>query len=412
MLKTIAKNTLLLSASQIIARGVGFLYVIFLARTLGVENFGLYFIILAFMYNFVPVADFGLERLVLRDISRKPEEANYYFSKLFSLRVFLWLIAVLSALIISVFAERTAQEMTYLAIVGLSLLPYSLSYLIVAFRNAEEKMESLSIVNIFITLLTAFFGVIFILLHFSMFWILSAYFFGNLATFVILLFRLPSWKLTVKLDIDLNFWFKCLSGSWVFATLLIISVFYLRLSVLFLNYFKDAFATGLYGSAFKFVEAGILIPQSLALALFPLSAKLFLVDKNRLRRIYLKGLLVLFLLSLPVVAVFALFPNLILGSAYGQEYLPASGALVILSFSFIFFFVNSLSGNIIQNSPKVKKFLPFSIANLLIAAGLCILLIPKFSFIGAAWAVLGGEAAGFFINNLFVFHLLKNEQNS
>ncbi len=64
MLAKVAKNTLFLSASQVTARLIGFFYFIFLARFLGVATFGIYNFTLAFVYNFVPVADFGLERFV------------------------------------------------------------------------------------------------------------------------------------------------------------------------------------------------------------------------------------------------------------------------------------------------------------------------------------------------------------
>jgi len=67
-----------------------------------------------------------------------------------------------------------------------------------------------------------------------------------------------------------------------------------------------------------------------------------------------------------------------------------------------------LPGNIIQNSDRFKKFLPWSVFNFLIKLVLCLILIPRFSIIGAAWAVVGGEVAGVLINNLFVWRILKN----
>ena len=74
----------------------------------------------------------------------------------------------------------------------------------------------------------------------------------------------------------------------------------------------------------------------------------------------------------------------------------------------ILFFINALPGNIIQNSDRFKKFLPWSVFNFLIKLVLCLILIPRFSIIGAAWAVVGGEVAGVLINNLFVWRILKN----
>ncbi|MCX6724646.1 MAG: polysaccharide biosynthesis C-terminal domain-containing protein, partial [Candidatus Shapirobacteria bacterium] len=93
------------------------------------------------------------------------------------------------------------------------------------------------------------------------------------------------------------------------------------------------------------------------------------------------------------------------------DYLPAAPVLAVLGASLIFFFLNVLPGNIIQNSPKFKKFLPWSVLNFLITLTLGLILIPRFSIIGAAWSVLGGELAGLIINNLFVWKILKNPKS-
>jgi len=208
--------------------------------------------------------------------------------------------------------------------------------------------------------------------------------------------------------IDLDFWLKAVSQSWPFAVLVILAVFYLRISVILVGILKDNFATGLYGSVFKFVEATILIPQSLALALFPVSSRLFSENLKKLKVIYQKGLLILFVFSLPFFLVFGFFPELLVKLTLGQSYLPAAPILKILGFCLILFFVNSLPGNIILSSPKVKQFLPFAAFNFLITLILCLILIPRFSILGAAWSVLGGEAVGLFINNYFVFRIFKN----
>ncbi|MCX6724647.1 MAG: oligosaccharide flippase family protein, partial [Candidatus Shapirobacteria bacterium] len=106
--------------------------------------------------------------------------------------------------------------------------------------------------------------------------------------------------------------------------MLILAVFYLRISLLLVGLLKGDYYTGLYGSVFKFIEAIILIPQSLALALFPLSARLLLEDKEKLKKIYQKGLGVLLLFALPFVLIFIFAAKLIISLAYGADYLPAA----------------------------------------------------------------------------------------
>lgn len=404
---TIARNTLFLSASQLIARTIGFFYFVFLARRLGVENFGIYTFTLAFVYNFLPVADFGIERLILRDISRNPPRAKLYFARLLPLRLFLGILGYLGILGAAIILGQPRQEVLYLAVLGLGLIPYNLTYLVAALQNARERMEYMAAANIAIIVLTAVFGFLFVWLKLSLAWILLAYFLANFLVCLGFLGRLGKLGLLVKFEADWNFWKKILSQSWVFAILTILAVFYLRFSLILVGILKGSYLTGIYGSAFKFIDAGILIPQSLALALFPLSSRLFADNKNKLRNIYKKSILILFLGGLAAGAVMFFGSNLIIPLVYGSQYSQAAPVFSILGISMILFFVNALPGNIIQNSPRVKQFLPWAFLNFLIAGILCLILIPKYSILGAAWAVVGGEAAGLIINNLFVWRILK-----
>lgn len=407
MMRRAARNTFFLSVSQIIARLIGFFYFIFMARVLGVEVFGIYNFTLAFIYNFIPVAGLGVARLVLRDISRKRQKTNFYFPRLLPLCFFTSLGAYFLALLLGLILGQSLRQIFYLAILGLSLIPNNLTYLIVSFRNAREKMGYTAIVNIVTPVLIAVFGIVFVLMKLPLSFILFAHVLGGAVVSLLLLNRAQSWGLALGWVIDKKFWRYVFSQSWIFALLLILAVFYLRLSVVLVGILKGAYFTGLYGSVFKFIEAIILVPQSLALALFPISSKLLVNNKKRLAMIYKKGLGVLFLFSLPFSLVIIFFSRPILRLAYGSEYLAAAPVFSLLGWALILFFVNVLPGNIILNSTKVKQFLPLAVLNLLLKLVFCLVLISRYSILGAGWAVIGGEMVGLIINNLFVWKILK-----
>jgi len=403
----IAKNTVFLSTAQITARLIGFFYFVFLARFLGVATFGIYNFTIAFVYNFIPVADFGLERLVLRDISRKPEKTGFYLARLLPLRLLLSLGAYLLVLLLALLLNQSLRQIGYLAVFGLFIFPYSFTYLLTSFLNAKEKMKYMALAVVFGQLAVFAIGVTFVLLKLPLAVIFSAAVIGQFLVALVFLLKAKTWGLPLGWVIDRKFFRKALSQSWVFAALLILSVFYLRLSLIMVGLIKGDYFTGLYGSAFKFIEAIVLIPQSLALALFPLSSRVFLKEKEYLKKLYQKGLLLLFLSSLPFVLVLTIFPKLIIGLAYGQNYLGAANAFSVLGIALFFFFINALAGNVILNSDKAKRFVPFLFLNLMIKLFLCLILIPRYSILGAAWAVVGGEASAVVINNLFVFNILK-----
>jgi len=405
----IAKNTVFLSVAQITGRFIGFFYFLLLARFLGVATFGVYNFTIAFVYNFIPVADFGLERFILRDISRKPEKTPFYLARLLPLRLFLSLGAYLLVLLLALILNQSLRQIGYLAVFGLFIFPYSFTSLLTSFLNAQEKMKYMAMAVVFGQLAVFMIGITFVLLKFPLALIFLAGFLASLVVALVFLLKAKAWGLSLGWVIDRKFFLKALSQSWAFAFLLILSVFYLRLSLLMVGFLKGDYLTGLYGSAFKFIEAMVLIPQSLALALFPLSSRLLLEDKKRLLKVYQKGLGILFLFSLPFALVLGFFPNLIISVAYGVDYLAATPVMALLGVSSILFFLNSLPGNIIQNSPKFKKFLPWAVLNFSLALFFCLLLIPKYGIVGAAWAVIGGELVGIFINNLFVWKILRNK---
>jgi O-antigen/teichoic acid export membrane protein len=378
-----------------------------LARFLKVNDFGIYVFTLSFIYNFIPVADFGIERLVLKDISSQPNKATEYISKLLPLRIFFSLGSYFLAILLGIILGQSLEQIIFLSVFGLILLPYNLVYFLCSFLNAKEKMIYTGIANISLVSLTAVIGVLAVLMQFELLIVFFAYPLASLIVSIFFLVNSKNSGLSIGWKIDISFWKEKLSQSWVFAVFSIVSVFYLRISLIFVKLFHGSEAVGLYGASFKFLEAMILIPQSIALAFFPLSSRLFLNDKENLKKIYKKGLIFQFCFSLFLVFPLIFYPEFIINLAYGREYLSAAFVFPILGLALIFFFVNSLAGNIIHNSPRVRNFLPQLISNMIVKIILCLIFIPRWSITGAAWAVVGAEAYGFLINNYFVWRVLK-----
>lgn len=407
MNRKILKNTLFLSGSQILGRVIGFLYFIFLARALSVEKLGIYAWVLGFGYNFYPLADFGLERVVLKHIPRDSNKTSLYLSRLLPLRLLLAIGSILSSLILGLLIGVGRQKLFYIFIFGLGLLPYNLLYLYGAFKNAQERTEVYAAITVLTSLLSSLLGAVVIYLGLSLGWLFAVYFLANATILILLLLKVQKLDLSASWKFEIDFWKKILKESWVFAVLIITAVFYLRISLVLVGKLLGDYWAGIYGSASKFVEAGILIPQSLTLALFPLSSRLLVSDKKRLRKIYKKTVVALFLFSLPIALAMFVGGQYIIPFIYGHNYSPAIPVFSLFGLLMILLFVNSLPGNIIHNSNRVKRFIPFALLNFLMAAVSGLILIPRVGVIGGVWAMIIGEIYGLVVNNLFVFRILS-----
>ena len=407
MNRKIFRNTLFLSGSQILGRIIGFLYFIFLARNLGVENFGVYAWVLAFVYNFYPLADFGIEKIVIRDLPREPEKASYYLQRLLPLRFWLAIFTLILLLLLSLPMKLGAGKFFFIFLFGLTILPTNLIYLVAFIQNAREKAKTYALSTVTISLLSALLGFFIVSFKLPLPFLYLAFFFASLPILAILIRMARSLKLEFGWINDFPFWKKILKQAWVFALITTLAVFYLRSSLVLVGWLLGDYQAGIYGAASKFVEAGVMIPQGLTLALFPLSSRLLIHDKKKLKELYLKVWLLLLVLALPVAGVMFWGSKFIIPLVYGIDYLPAVPVFSLMGLLIIFLFVNSLAGNIIHNSRKVKQFLPFAFLNFLTALILGLVLIPKLGVIGGVWAMIGGEIFGLVINNIFVYKILN-----
>jgi O-antigen/teichoic acid export membrane protein len=407
-IKPIFKNSFLLSVSQIFARILGFIYIIFLARSIGIENFGIYTFTIAFVYNFAPITDFGIDRYVLRELSRHPELSVAYFAKLVPLRFFLTICAYLLVLLGGLILKISSTAFISLALFGLVLFPGTLISLITNFQNAKEKMEYSAFANIATIVLTLILGYLFVQASLPLLWIIGAYVLGYLLVAVVLFFKLDSFGLNHQWNLDITFIKDILISSWPFAAMALISAFYLKISLVLVELIQGDYLTGIYASAFKFIEAFLVITQSLSLALFPISSRLFEDDKKRLKKLYFQALIILLFIALPLSIFLLIFAKDIIYFAYGSQYQLAVLPLSILGVSLIFFFLNSLVGNIIQNSNKIKSFLLISLLYLLAVTVIAAWFISRYSIVGASIAVLIGEIVGLVINNIFIWRILHD----
>jgi len=407
MRKKLVKNSLLLIVSQITARSIGLIYFVFLARNLSVSSFGIYAWVLGFVYNFLPVADFGLERYILKYVPRNRNKTSFYFKRILGLKSVLAIFAIFVCLALSLVLGISSSKFILLLIFTLHLIPYNMAHTIITFQNAKEETTTCAKFNIYYSFLGAILGILAIKLKLGLPWVFGAYF----AAISLVLVWLITKKNVLKIGFifDRNFFKKVLKESWMYAFLVIMAVFYLRIPLILTGILAGDYWAGIYGSVSKFIEAGILIPQAIALALAPSYSVLLEKKKKELRKVYLKNMFTVFLLALPVVLLMFFAGQPIILLIYGQAYSSAITTFSLLGIVMGLLFLNSLAGNIIQNSQEVKKFIPYAFLKFFIVIAACLFLIPKIGIIGGAWAMIGGEMLDLIINNAFVFKILREK---
>jgi len=408
MEKKIARNGFYLIVSQVIGRTIGFAYFIFLARSLTVENFGIYVWVLGFVYNFLPVADLGIERYILKNLPRHLDQVEDYFRDLLGLKIALAGITFLLTIALGLILGLTGEKLVSLLIFSLTFLPSNIIHLVTSFQNAREEVGTGIAANLFFSALGALIGIGAVLLGFGVAWLFIAYLAAQAITTLGILIRAQKLNLPLKP----RFSKKAVRLVWqecrFFAILVILGNFYLRIPLITIGQTRGDYWAGIYGSVSKFLEAGVLIPQAVSLAVAPTFSRLLIQNKKKLTKIYYQISLGVVGLSLFPLIIFFFWGNPFISLVYGDRYLPAVPALKILGLVLPLLFFNFLAANIIENSTKVKKFTPWAIGHFVLVFLLAVVFSSRWGVTGAAASLLVGEGLRLVLNQRFINKILGN----
>lgn len=401
-MRQILKQSSWLFLAQSLTRAVGFFYTIYLARTLGVSDFGLYTVALAYFSIISSFADFGFNRFLVREVARDRLQATQL---IWNIAVFrLTLTAVLFA-IFSVFLYALDQDKMRISLIllaTLAILPQSIAFTFDAIFVAIQKLQ-FSAISLFISgLTTTLVGLVLIGNGFGVIGAVNALIAGQViyATFLtIFLYRKQGLFLSV---VSLSIIKKAVIGSLPYGLLGILGLLYFRIDALMLSYIKGSFETGIYGAAYKFLEAVTFIPSAFSLALFPVLARIHESSPKDVRRLYFKSLKIMLGLGLLVFLGYILvLPEVI--RIFLPKFSQSIAAIRILSLSIPFMFIHVPAVMVLLSTDKyLKAVLMLSLVTVMFNIAANLIFISRFGFIGASWITVVSEVLSFAVFFLFI----------
>lgn len=384
--QTIAKNTFWLFFGQIISRLIKAALVIYAARILGVEGYGLFSFALSYIMILAIFSDIGITPLLVREMSKNanPQVRQKYLSTSFYLKLGLLALFILLVFVGSQIAPR--EEIVPLLWILLFMMAFDiLKGVFSGLAQSLEKMEIQALSEIAVTFFTTASGLIFLIFFPSPENLCFAYAIGAAAGFFILLliFRRHLGEIFSNFDFELAK--KILTWAWPFAFGSLIGSILIYTDSLMLGWMKSIDTVGLYSAALKIPQI-LLVPAGLiAAATFPAISR-FAADEKKFKILVKKTSEMLLYLGLPLIAGGLILARPIMLAIFGEQYLPGVPVFQIIISMILFIYLSSILGNALFAKNLQKTTMIFSA----LAAGLNVLLnfllIPRFSFIGAAAA--------------------------
>lgn len=404
-MRVILKQTSWLFLAQVLSRLIGFFYTLYVARVLGVSDFGLLTVALTYFSLLSAVSDFGFNRFLIREVARDKSQAPYLLCNISLTRLTLTsvLFAVFAVAIYILDADKLRVSLILLAV--LAVLPQTLAQTLDGIFVALQRLSVSALALALTSLVTAMMGYFLIASGFGPTGAVSALIFGQLVYLLILGLFLLRTQCVRLVAIKLPTLKSIFIGSLPYGVLGIMGLLYFRIDTLMLSYFRGSFETGLYGVSFRFLEAVVIIPSVLSVALFPVLAKLHDHNLKQLGRLYFRSLKVMgFLGVVTLGGYFLILPWVI--ENFLPNYISSIPAVRVLALSIPFMFLHMPAVQVLLSTDKfLKSVVGWSLLTLGFNVLANFLFIPSYGLMAAAWITTLSEILSF-----VVFFLLTKFQ--
>jgi len=394
----IARNTTVLLVAQVVSYLLAFFYMMYTARYLGAAGFGILSLALAFTAIFGVLADLGLSTLTTREVARDGSQALKYLANVSAMKVILVAVAFgLIALTINLMGYP-AETIRVVYILALSLVFGTFGQMFYSIFQAFERMEFQAIGQMLNAALILA-GVMFAIKHsFGVVGFASIYVIAGAVAFAYSLavmklrFPNPARASTAKvMEFDWNFWKPTTREALPFGLTGIFGMIYTYIDSVMLSVMQGSEVVGWYNAAYRLILVLLFIPTALGSAIFPVMSRFYTTSPDSLRRGIEKLFKYMIMLGIPLGVGTTLLADRIILAVFGPGYMQSIIALQILVWTIVLTFAGAAFVKLFETTNRQVVVTRVSgicmVANII----LNLLLIPRFSYVGASVVTVATE---------------------
>ena len=401
--QTLVKNTFWLFIGEVISRLLKFFLVLYAARILGVAGWGIFAYAISVVSLFFIFADLGLDRLIIREISKDSLEKMRYLSTAFFFRLILLIIATCFILIIVPHISNVTEGRGILLITAIFLGFDSLRGFFLTIYRALEQMEKEAFVKLFTNILIVILGFIVLFTFPSVENFAYAYLGGSLAGLIVTFFAMRKYFSSLISNFSASLIGQIWRITWPFFIFGITGAVMTYTDMIMLGWWKTPIDLGLYSVAQRLLQFLLIIPSYLAMATFPLFSRLIEEDEGKLKIIFEKILSLVILLGFPMVFGGILLGKDIILIVFGESYMASTLVFQIFLAGLIIAFPMLIISNYVFAKNIQRKFVPAAIGSMFLNVILSIFFIPRFGIYGAAVATVTSSS----IFNIIIYSIVQ-----
>ncbi len=398
-LNTIAKGAGIVFFGGIIAKLIGYIYLLIISR-LGASEYGTISLAITLLFLFATISLLGLDVGVIRYVSYyKGEKDN---KKIRGTIISALKIGLTTSIIISIilllFSNQIAinifnnPELAQILKIFFIIIPiWVTSKIIMAIARAFQKVEyDMLLANISEKIIRVISTAILLSLGFGLISVAYSYLISYatimaVSLIVIQKFVFPYISKTKPIELKKKLIKYSIPLVFAWVAYILIS----KTDIIMLGIFRTTAEVGTYNVAVPTSELILMLPSAMMALFLPVLAEEYgKQNLNNMKKVYNTISKWVFLFNLPLLLIIMIYSKHILRILFGQEYIIGSTSLVILSLACFVYTLGLTSYHTLLTLKKTKKIFRILLAVLIMNVILNSLLIPPLGTTGGAIATL------------------------
>jgi lipopolysaccharide exporter len=385
-----------LTLFRAVSRGVSFVKTLIVARLISPSQFGLFGIAMLVLSFIEVITETGVNVFLVQ----QKEDIHKYLNTAWIVSIMRGTVIALAMIISSPFIASffKSPEAEWLIIVA-SAVPFARGFInpaVVKFQT-ELNFKKESIYRIVLLLVDIIASIIFLVLNPQTISLIYGILVGVLAEVVLSYFVM---KPTPRFELNIGYMKKIMhAGKWVTSSL-IFNYGFEQGDNIVIGRMLNPQSLGIYNMAYNFATLPISeISDMLIRVVFPVFVKIS-EDYERLKKAYIKTIIVTTVLVTPFGILFIVFPRELILLVLGSKWIAAAPVLQVLA---VLGVVKAISSPILTILPALKLQKYITITTFIGLIGMFVTIIPltaMYGIVGAAWSA----TIGYLVSTPFILY--------
>ncbi len=403
----LARNSAYLFGARAVNSLAIWVLVLLVSRRFGPEVFGQFSFLSTIVMTGIVVANFGLDAMMVRSVSRDPNKGGVCLVGILSFKFVSSFLVIAFVCGIFYFTLTDRTMVWLLAVYSLTIAANALGQSFWFYGNAFQKFQYHSFLWAFsnvIKIPAVYLAVIF---RNDLVGVIAGLVAAELVSFAVASLwvrHVFALKLTGFSGRHVSVLFK---KGRLLAVIFILSAVYFRFDIIMLEFMQGKGAVGIYSAAYKFIEFVSIIPGTICVAALPGLSADYADDPESFRMNSRRTIKMLMAGGLLAGASLFFLADFIIPLLYGPDFFNSIQCLKILSVVVFFLFVNGYCAYVLIATNNERSVAWTLLLATMLNIVLNYFLIPRYSQLGAAAATLISEV---FLMLFYIFILGRKKE--